>query len=450
MKYRILLVLYLVASLAPAIAEDKLPQPLTLRDAINLALHNNRDIKAAAFTAEAAAYGPEIAGAGYLPQLTLEESFAASNAPTRTFMMKLDQSRFTDNDFRINNLNHPGTWHDFRTSLSISQPLFAPSVSPLREMAEKDAVKGRRALDAARSEIAFQTFRVYLDIQRNREQLKAAGQALMDARENLRLAAVRSEAGTGLRSDELRARTHLSQAEQTLIVAQNNLRLAGMQLAIITGQHEDAIEEKVEDTLFSPAVAALPEEMIKIALQERPDLRISRAEVEKAGANADLAQSAYLPAIGASASYQLNAKGLPFGRDNDAWLAGVHLNWQLFDGFRRSGERKKAAAERSAALQMLESRSREAGYQVRESFMRREESGKRLEVARHAVQDAEETVRLVSRRFENSLSTMVELLDAQTALNQARAALVNSQADFALAGGRIYFTAGIFLKEMLP
>jgi len=56
---------------------------------------------------------------------------------------------------------------------------------------------------------------------------------------------------------------------------------------------------------------------------------------------------------------------------------------------------------------------------------------------------------LLSRRFENSLATMVELLDAQTALNQARASLVETGADHDLTGGRVYFTAGIFLKEIM-
>ena len=53
------------------------------------------------------------------------------------------------------------------------------------------------------------------------------------------------------------------------------------------------------------------------------------------------------------------------------------------------------------------------------------------------------------RIFENSLATMVELLDAQTALNQIRANLVETETSYALASGRVHYVAGIFLKEML-
>jgi outer membrane protein TolC len=91
---------------------------------------------------------------------------------------------------------------------------------------------------------------------------------------------------------------------------------------------------------------------------------------------------------------------------------------------------------------------KETTYQVQESLLRREEMEKRREVARHSLLDAEETVRLISKRFENSLATMAELLDAQNALNQARASLVESETNHALAGGQVYYTTGIFLKEM--
>ena len=78
----------------------------------------------------------------------------------------------------------------------------------------------------------------------------------------------------------------------------------------------------------------------------------------------------------------------------------------------------------------------------------REEAVKRLEVARHALVDAEESVRLISRRFENSLMTMVELMDAQTTLNRARAQLVENESSYALATARLFHAAGIFLKEV--
>jgi outer membrane protein TolC len=192
----------------------------------------------------------------------------------------------------------------------------------------------------------------------------------------------------------------------------------------------------------------MSDQVISEALLNRIEIKKSQADLEKSDAALKLARSEYLPTVGTFASYQLNAKDAPFTTDNDAWTAGVSLKWNIFDGFHGYSERKRAVSGQSAAREMLESSTKDIRYQLKESYLRRDEAGKHLDVARHAVLDAEETVRLLAKRYENSLATMVELLDAQTALNQARANLVETEAGYALAGGRVYFMTGTFVKEM--
>ncbi|MBC7963960.1 MAG: TolC family protein [Steroidobacteraceae bacterium] len=421
-------------------------QTLSVKEAISRALEKNNLVRAAGFNATAARQGVAVVASRYYPALSFEETLAASNAPTQTFMMKLDQGRFTQND--LGNLNHPNTVHDFKTQFVLQQPLYLPSLAPLKKMAAKDAEKSELELEATRQNIAFQTFSLYLDLQKSVARLQAIDRSVSDARENLRLAKVRTAAGVGLRSDELRAGTHHSLVEQQLITFRNNLILARMRLAIMIGLPEDT-EFDIPATPDKVSVPLQSDETVRSALENRIELKQSRTELEKSAAAVRLAGSDYLPALGAFASYQLNGKDAPFAADNDAWAAGVTLKWQLFDGFRRDHERYRAIAGRSAAQEMLENSLKDARYQIKESLLRREEAGKRLEVAFHARQDAEETVRLISKRFENSLSTMVELLDAQTVLDQVRANLVETEADHALAGGRVYYSSGTFVKEML-
>ncbi|KAB0671796.1 TolC family protein [Oryzomonas sagensis] len=430
------------ANAAPAV------QHLTLKEAIGAALENNHLIRAAGHHADAARQGVAIAESYYYPSLTFEEALTASNAPTQAFMMKLDEARFTQNDFLTNNLNHPSASHDFRTALTVNQPLYRPSIAPARELAARESEKQDLGLEAARQDIAFQVFRRYLEVQKAVAQLKAADQAIGDARENLRLAGVRRDAGVGLLSDELRARTHLSAVEQRLISVRNDLELAKLHLADVVGlKNGQELDIAESAPAFAPPLAS--EDLVAVARENRKELQQYRAELGKSEAALKLARSAYLPEVGAFASYQMNARDVPLGADNDAWVAGVSLTWQLFDGFRRYRDRDRAVAERSATAEQLEQANRDIALQVRENRLRREEMGKRLEVARNALRDAEETVRLLTRRFENSLATMVDLLDAQNALNQVRSNLAESEANYALAGGRVYHAAGTFLKEIM-
>ena len=443
--YRLLITsVVLLLSVAAAGAESL---KLSLRDAMNMALENNSRIKAARFTSQATQHGVEIANARYLPAVSLEETLVASSSPVNAFMMKLDEGRFTANDFVISNLNNPSAQHDFKTVLSVQQPLFVPSLSPLKEFAAKDAQKSELELDAARQNTAFQVFCTYLEVQKADAHLIASDKAVADARENMRLATVRTSAGVGLKSDELRSRTHLSMVEQQYISARNNLTLVNMKLALLIGLPEDNNYE-ISGFQENIAVPAISDKVIGEALESRVELRQSQVDIEKSDAALRLARSEYLPTVGAFASYQLNAKDAPFTSDNNAWTAGVSLKWQLFDGFRTNSERKRALSGQSAAREMLESVSKDVRYQLKESYIRRDEAGKRLEVSRHALLDAEETVRLLTKRYENSLATLVELLDAQTALNQSRANLVETEAGYVLAGGRVYYMMGTFVKEM--
>ncbi len=445
MKLLLSILTLLIVTSGNAVA-DTSPRKLSLKEAIGMALEQNSLVKAAGHSAAAARQGIAAATSRYYPGLFFEESFAASNAPTQTFMMKLDEGRFSQNDFLINNLNHPGTHHDFKTALTLQLPLFDPSTAPLREIAVTEAEKGEIGLEASRERTAFEVFRTYLEVQKGAARRTAAEQAMEEARENVRLAGVRSAVGTGLKSDELRARTHLAAMESQLITAANNLDLARMRLALAVGlTSAEPVDTAGTVPEFTPPLQV--DTIVKEAYEKRSDMRQARAETDRADAAVSLARGAYLPSVGAFASYQMNAEHTPFGSDNDAWMAGVSLKWQLFDGFRRCSERDRAAALRSAAAAQLEQTEKETAYRVRESLMRKEEMRKRLEVARHALQDAVETVRLLSRRFENSLATMAELLDAQTALNQARAGLVESEADLTLASGQIYYTSGTFIKE---
>ncbi|MDD2900517.1 MAG: TolC family protein [Desulfuromonadaceae bacterium] len=433
--------------LISAAAADAETLKLNFKDALNMALENNSQIKAARFSSQAAARGIQSANSRYLPVVNFEETLMASNSPTNTFMMKLDEGRFTTNDFAISTLNNPSAAHDFKTALSVQQPLFVPSLSPLKEIAVKDARKSELELEAARQSIAFQVFYTYLEVQKAQAQLKAAEKAVDDARENLRLAKVRTSAGVGLRSDELRSRTHLSSVEQQVLSAQNTLTLTRMKLAMLIGVSDDT---PYETTSFQENVPVpeMSDQVLKDALENRVEMKRSQTDLQKSDAALSLARSDYFPTVGAFASYQLNAKDAPFMSDNNSWAAGISLKWNLFDGFRSGSEHARAVSGQSAAREMLESTTKDIRYQLRESYVRRHEMGKRLEVATNALQDAEETVRLLSKRFENSLATMVELLDAQTALNQARANVVEAEAGYILSGGQVYYMTGTFVKEM--
>ncbi len=421
---------------------------VSLKEAIRLSLLRNNLVKSAEHRQTAARHGVAASRSRYLPRIFLDENFSASNAPTRVFMMKLDQGRFTENDFQIDSLNHPSSASDFRTAFTLEQPLLDLGIVYGTDLAVKEAEGQGLALDRRREEVAFTVFSSYLGVQSARAMLAAAEHAVVDAEEQLRLARARSGAGMGLKSDELRAGTFLAEMEQQLITAKNNVLLAGMRLALATGEPDGEVLA-VSDQLSGVSLDRRNEDFVALALANRKDLKELETAAEKARVGVKLAGSAFLPTLYGSATYQMNDRDLPFGRDNDSWIAGAYLRWEIFDGLRRFDEQARSRSLEDSARESLAYQKREVAFQVRESLLRRDESEKKLAVARASLRDAEEGVRLVAKRFANSLATLVDLLDAQTALNRARASVVENETGYALATARVWYSAGIFLQEVM-
>lgn len=421
---------------------------VTLKQAISMALERNNLLRSAEYRKTAAEHGVKASRSRWFPRVYLDEAFAASNAPTRVFMMKLDQGRFTDNDFLISNLNHPSSATDFRTAFTLEQPILDLSILYGVESARKDAEQAGAILDRSAEEVGFLVMTSYLEVQKSEELLAAAEQAVRDAEEHRRLARVRNEAGMGLKSDELRTGAFLAEMEERRITAQNDLLLARMRLALAAGAGPGE-SLRIAGSVAGQALERGEAELGTVALKMRKDLSELEKAAEKAEVGVKMAGSSFLPTLYAGAGYQMNDRDVPFGRDNDSWFAGVNLRWELFDGMRRCGELSRARALESSAREQLEQRSKEVAFQVRESLLRRKEAEQRLAVSRASFLDAEEGVRLIGKRFANSLATLVEVLDAQTALNRARASVVENETGLALATARVWFSAGIFLQEVM-
>ena len=438
---------FLAAALftSPVCAE----QGVTLPDAVGLALRNSNLLKSEQFAVQAATAGRDAAKSRYFPRVTIEEMFTASNSPTRTFMMKLDQGRFTSNDFLVNNLNNPGTETDFRTTITLEQTLYDRSVGLSVNIAAKEREERESSQQFRRELVTLEVVSSYVTVWRTKAQLGAAEKGVISAREHLRLAGVRVGAGTGLKSDELRARTFLAEMEEQDIRSRNSLEITRLRLGKAMGAPAGAAFD-ISGEIRPLSVAASQEELLRLALEHRADLRGVERQHERAELGVGLARSAWYPTVHAGGAVQINDRSVPFGGENNSWYAGAALRWELFDGMRRSREDEKARALQAGAAEMLEQYKKEVTFQVAESRLRRDEAAKRVEVARCAVGDAEEGLRLVQKRFEGALATIVELLDAQTSVNRAWASVIETDADLVLASAQLAFSTGTLRKEIAP
>ena len=194
---------------------------------------------------------------------------------------------------------------------------------------------------------------------------------------------------------------------------------------------------------------ALPDRIAE-ALAGRADLRALSLRVENASANVNLQRSDYLPTVGLMGAWQMDGQDGVFSPDNRSWKVGVGLTWNLFDGLRREASVARSSAEHGKAKAYYRGAQDRAAFQVTRAYLGVQEAEQRVEIARSGTVAAEEGTRLIRARYENQLSRMVDLVDAQSALNSARAELVKAENDLRQSRAELLFATGTLLSWALP
>jgi len=441
--------LLLLAFGFPLLPAASAMEAVDFHQAVARALSNNAFVQVAGEEAIAARNDADAARGYLLPSVRFDEKFVRTNVPAEAFGIKMNQEKLLASDFLdVRNFNNPPPRNDFISIISLEQPLFAPKAYIGYGMAKTEA--DAKGLDFYRrkEDTVYRVLAAVLDVVTARQYVEVAGQGLSDAREHLRIAESLEAAGMGLASDVLRAKVAVASAEGGKVTAENRLELARRGLALAMGEPG---APPVDVTGPPPEFPdpATPEGR-GAAAAGRADLRASSLRVANAGSNVRLRQSGYLPDVGLAAAYQVDAEDSPFSPDNRSWKVGVGLTWDLFDGMRREAELGKALAERRRAQAYHRGMRDQAAFEAAQADLGVKEATLRGEIARAALASAEEGVRLLTSRYENHLGRMVDLLDAQTALDGARAARIRAENDVRLSRAQRLYASGGLLSFAAP
>jgi outer membrane protein TolC len=415
---------------------------VSLDEAINIALRDNPEIKAFDNSVSAGREDIGIARSYLLPKLTFEERFIRTNNPTFAFSAKLNQERFTQADFAINSLNDPDPINDFQTSLSFEQPVFVRQASLGLKMAKKEAEALQLDFQRKKEKVALDVIKTFLNVQTAKAYVKAAEKGLEDAKEHKRIAEARFNSGLGLYSDILRTDVFQKEAEERLIKAKKNLQVAKRALGLMLG-----LSESVDVTEETPDLTSFDIEAYSSAALQRSDIKALEQRLKNAENAIKLASAGYLPVVGIGGSYQWNDHDKAFGSEGESYQVMAFLRWNLFDGTKREHEKKKAEYKVKEVSEYLDGFKKEVLFRVYEAYLGVEEARKSLELAKARKASAEEGVRLLKARYENALSTIVELLDAQASLDAARAGVIEKNNNYLIAVSELKFQSGLILKN---
>jgi len=303
-------------------------------------------------------------------------------------------------------------------SASISVPLFTSGRISSSIAAAEARERGVGAqVTAATSDVKLAVADAYVGVLRAR---KAHGVA----NSNVQTLEALTRDTTSMFERELVPKNELLAVQVALADArQNQLRAANAAAvaAASYNRHLGApLDRPVElsETLAVPAELAqdLPA-LVEQAKSRRTELAAFDAQAEAYGQLARTERSRVLPQVALSGGYQYLEN--QFLDDETVGMAGIGVQWAMFDG---GQSRKRAAAlerNRRATEQQRADASSQIELQVRQAYLGIQESRQRVEVTAQAAEQAEENLRIARERYTAGLGTQTQLLEAETLRVQA-------------------------------
>lgn len=261
--------------------------------------------------------------------------------------------------------------------------------------------------------------------------------------QHLEVARGLEKAGKAAPLDVMRAEVQLADIRQSLLKARNNDKRSRMALNEAMGR---GVAEPVAIVELSPDRPLPPDVPLKDIMERHPDAQAARLNVMRARSELSAARASSSPTVSLRGS--LNYEGGRDPLDISNWNAGVALAVPIWD----SGARKGLVGQASAALRQAESllhlTEQRIDLEYRSARLALVEAHQRLKVTEKAAGLAAETLSVVQEKYRVGMGSSIEVLDAQTALTQARANRAQAVSDYLSALARWSLAIGEDPLEM--
>jgi outer membrane protein TolC len=348
------------------------------------------------------------AKAGYYPYVNLSSQYGQTNNPMYSFGNILNQGTFTP----AMDFNNPGRTDDLNLRAEVGYSFYNGGKDQANiEAAEATFAQSQTERETIYATLAFEVIRSFQAIVQAQEMLDARKAALTAIQASVSVAQARYNAGDLLKVDLLNLEVQESRASENLILAEHQLELSRKIFLNLLGLKEGTVQ--IDPTFDDQQ--QLPQER---SYNQRPELQSLQHAREAAIARLHIAQGGDLPTVDGFASYQYD-KGYVINGDGDSWMAGIKINYRLFEGHRTSADRAKAMAELAAVKARLKKTELRIDLEVKQADLNYHQAVQRLEVTRKMVEQAQESARLNRTRFREGVILSSDLIDVEMRLTDA-------------------------------
>jgi outer membrane protein TolC len=424
-------------------AQNKPPLPLTLPQAIDLALKQNRNVRLAQLAVDDSRHKKEEARSAYFPHILNDSKvthitqLAGVDIPAGAFGNFPatgpipSQSLFLDQ----------GSVTSYTSGSQLEQPFTQMfKIREANRAAAADINTAKVQVSQTQDAIALKVRQLYYGILVAQLKQQAAAEQVAASQVKLQESVDEVKRGEALDVAVLESNASALDAKQTALVQRLQIHNLTLSLNDLLGLPLNTELTLDADTSAMSLAVPSREECIRIAQENSPEIQAAKQTVIKAKAGLGAAKDAYIPDITGLARYSYQS-GIPFLVHNFGTF-GFSLSYELFDGGRRIAAIKDSRTLLSEAELNLEKVEDEVAVQVETAYDKVEQLRDLVGVAEEVQKARLEASRLTDRRFEQDAALASARAEAHAKAISATASSLEATLGLSLAQGDLKRTIG--------
>ena len=439
MKYKngtgLLLIGLLLLGCRTLLAQDSTVVNLTLRQAIDLSVKNSKQLKNNRAKIDEATAAVREAKDRRLPDFKINGSYLRLNNPNVNFKTSSGGAGTDSNNVKVSsalygiaNISYP-LYSGMRVQYGIE------SAKYLEQAAMLDADNNKEA-------IIFNTIGAYVNLYKAKAAVDLVKENVEQSRQRDKEFSSLEKNGILARNDLLRVQLQTSNVELSLADAESNARLANINMNIMLGLPEKASIVLDSSSIEAPGDVAAVADLEKQALENRKDIKALSLRQKSAATGIKIARGEFYPGIALTGGYA--AADIPgLLTITNAVNVGIGVQYSLSSLWKTKAKIQQAKAREQQLLADQEDLDDRIRYQINEAYENYLLSRKKIEVYEKAITQATENYKITRNKYNNSLVTTTELLDADVAQLQAKLNHAFAQADAMVAYNKLLQSAGL-------
>jgi len=394
-------------------SSDQAPLTLTLQDALNRARSNSVAFQAA-LTDQGIAHEDKVqARAGLLPSVNYNNQFIytePNGSPSGVFV--------------ANN-----SVHEYLSQGNIHQAIGFTNYADYRKARALEAVARAKA-EVAKRGLVVAVVQGYYGLIAAQRKYANVQQAASEAQQFLSLSQKLENGGEVAHADVIKAQIQYNDRQRDLREAQLTMDKSRLELAVLLFPDFNLNFTVVDDAQLAPPLMSF-DDFLKAAQNRNPDVRASTASFQAAKFEVSSAQSAYFPTLTLDYFYGIDAPHFaahePDGTRNLGYSVAATLNIPIWNWGATRSKILQASLKRKQAQRELTMAQRKLQADMREMYAEAEAARAEMELLKSSADLAAESLRLTVLRYQGGESTVLEVVDAQNTLTQARNALSDGE-----------------------